>query len=86
MLNYNLTIFIMAAELCPFLYFIKIKHARMLHLQRIVRPNLNSSKKLAKTDVQKLSKRLTEIEARLADSTAYSKIKDNKVLEVNINI
>lgn len=84
--NYNLTIFVMAAELRPFSHLIKMKHARMLHLQRIVKPDLNSSEKLAKTDAQELSKRLTEIEARLADSTANSGIKDNKVLEMSTSV
>lgn len=84
--NYNLTIFVMAAELRPFSHLIKMKHARMLHLQRIVRPDLNSSEKLAKTDAQELSKRLAEIEAGLADGTAYSGIKDNKVLEISTSV
>jgi hypothetical protein len=62
--NYNLTIFIMAAELRPVSHLIKMKQARVLHLQRVVRSD--GRDKLGQADAQELSRRLDEVEARLA--------------------
>ncbi|KAF2811357.1 uncharacterized protein BDZ99DRAFT_440154 [Mytilinidion resinicola] len=78
--NYNLTIFVMAAELRPISHLVKMKKARMLHLQRIVRPELTPSQDIAKADAQELSRRLAEIEERLAEGGP--KFKEGNVLEI----
>ena len=60
--NFNLTIFVMAAELRPVSHIIKMKQARMLHLQRIVRSDVKDS--FRKADIQALSNRLADVESR----------------------
>lgn len=66
--DYNLTIFAMAAELRPVSHIIKLKQSRMTRLQRIVRSD--TSGRLAKADAQDLSRRLAEVEERLAEPAA----------------
>lgn len=61
--NYNLTIFVMAAEVRPISHIIKLKHARIAHLQRTVRVDPERPGKL---DPQEISNRLADMEARLA--------------------
>ncbi|CEJ60041.1 hypothetical protein PMG11_08634 [Penicillium brasilianum] len=66
--NYNLTIFLLAAEIRPFAHLLKLGQARTLHLQRVVASNyeddINSEK------VLDLSKRLEELEAHVAEAAA----------------
>ncbi|KAL2812574.1 hypothetical protein BJX63DRAFT_239469 [Aspergillus granulosus] len=73
--NYNLTIFLLAAEIRPFAHLLKMVQARTLHLQRIV----DSSRDDADTDktdridpatITDLSKRLEELEAHIAETAA----------------
>jgi hypothetical protein len=68
--NFNLTIFVMAAELRPVSHIIKMKQARMLHLQRIVRSDRAHASK--HTDIHKLSVRLADLESRTTEP-AYNK-------------
>ncbi|KAF2005462.1 hypothetical protein P154DRAFT_338462 [Amniculicola lignicola CBS 123094] len=75
--NYNLTIFVMAAELRPFSHLIKMKQARMVHLQRVVRKD--STDKIDSGDAQELVKRLVEVEARLSEPTGNSDFETMKV-------
>lgn len=75
--NYNLTIFIMAAELRPVSHIIKMKQSRMARLQRLVRPD--TSIRLAKEDAQELSRRLADVEARLTEPTNSSDVETTKV-------
>ncbi|KAF2639014.1 hypothetical protein P280DRAFT_471006 [Massarina eburnea CBS 473.64] len=61
--NFNLTIFVMAAEVRPVSHMIKLKQARMLHLQRLVRSDHENE--CRKTDIQDLSNRLADLEGRV---------------------
>lgn len=62
--NFNLTIFVMAAELRPVSHVIKMKQARILHLQRVVRSD--STDEFRRADVQELSNRIADLESRVA--------------------
>lgn len=75
--NYNLTIFTMAAELRPVSHIIKLKQARMVRLQRIVRGE--GVDRLANADAQELSRRLSDVEARLAEPAISSDAETMKV-------
>jgi hypothetical protein len=70
--NFNLTIFVMAAELRPVSHIIKMKQARMLHLQRLVRPGPTDDSK--KPDIQHLSERLADLEARVVEPVHNTEI------------
>lgn len=70
--NYNLTIFIMAAELRPVHHVIKRKQARIVRLQRIASPE--NREQLAKADAEELVQRLADIEARLAEPVAKNEV------------
>lgn len=66
--NYNLTIFLLAAEVRPFAYLLKLVQARTLHLQRIVAsPHSNE---VDSETIQDLTKRLEELEAHIAEAAA----------------
>ncbi|KAF2659061.1 hypothetical protein K491DRAFT_591924 [Lophiostoma macrostomum CBS 122681] len=75
--DYNLTIFVMAAELRPVSHVIKLKRARMTRLQRIVRADASES--LGKADAQELARRLTEVEERLAEPVTNSDVETVKI-------
>lgn len=75
--NYNLTIFVMVAELRPIHHVIKMKQARMLHLQRLVRRENTSEYR--KADIQDLSNRLADLESRAADSHQSPDIESLKI-------
>lgn len=68
--NYNLTVFLLAAELRPLSHLIKLVQARTLHLQRIVNANAYSSTSstFSSATVNDLQDRLVEIEKHIADS------------------
>ncbi|KAL1991682.1 hypothetical protein VTN49DRAFT_4990 [Thermomyces lanuginosus] len=66
--NYNLTIFLLAAEIRPFAHLLRMVHARTLHLQRVIEGPSETA-----VDVDKLGdvvKRLEELEAHVADRVA----------------
>ena len=67
--NYNLTIFLLAAELRPLSHLVKLVQARTLHLQRIVNTNTypGSFSKISSATVNDLQDRLAEIEKHIAD-------------------
>lgn len=65
--NFNLTIFLLMAELRPSSHLISMMQARTLHLQRIARGNSSTGDSVRGEQVQELNKRLNEVEARLAD-------------------
>lgn len=81
--NYNLTIFTMAAELRPFAHLIKMKQARVLHLQRVVRPNFDVDDKPVTSEIQELSRRLAELESRVTEPVDRT---DAKAMEFNTTI
>ncbi|PVI07559.1 hypothetical protein DM02DRAFT_283618 [Periconia macrospinosa] len=62
--NFNLTIFVMAAELRPVSHLIKLKQARMLHLQRVVRADREGD--FRKADIRDLCGRLNDLESQIA--------------------
>jgi hypothetical protein len=75
--NYNLTIFIMAAELRPVSHLIKLKQERVLHLQRVVR--YNSGGALGKADAQQIYQKLADFEARLAQPANNINVDTSKI-------
>ncbi|KAL4884116.1 hypothetical protein BJY04DRAFT_215550 [Aspergillus karnatakaensis] len=69
--NYNLTIFLLAAEIRPFSHLLRMVQTRTLHLQRIITDNATAdsdtdSAKHSASEIQDLTKRLEEIEAHIA--------------------
>ena len=68
--NYNLTVFLLAAELRPLSHLIKLVQARTLHLQRIVNTDAytSTSSNISSAAVNDLKDRLVEIEKHIADS------------------
>lgn len=74
--NFNLTIFVMAAELRPVSHLIKLKQARMLLLQRVVRSDRDND--LRNADIRDLSDRLGNLENRIT-STADSGVETAKM-------
>lgn len=75
--NYNLTIFVMGAELRPVHHIIKMKQARMLHLQRIVRSDCKPEYR--KADIQEISVRLADLEARANDTPQNTDVETLKI-------
>lgn len=75
--NYNLTIFVMGAELRPIHHVIKMRQARLLHLQRIVRSE--SKPEYRRADIQDISTRLADLEARASESPQNTDIETLKV-------
>ena len=69
--DYNLTIFLLGAELRPLSHLIKMVQARTLHLQRTVRSNPFEEEN-DKDKVMDLSKRLDELEAHVAEKSITS--------------
>lgn len=71
--NYNLTIFLLAAEVRPFAHLLKLVQARTLYLQRIVASSASPSTEdvLVNTGkIAELSTRLDELEAHVANKAA----------------
>ncbi|EAW12835.1 uncharacterized protein ACLA_012630 [Aspergillus clavatus NRRL 1] len=68
--NYNLTIFLLAAEIRPFAHLLKIVQARTLHLQRIVAASADGEEKIDPSKITDLTKRLEELEAHVAEAAA----------------
>lgn len=68
--NYNLTIFLLAAELRPLSHLIRLVQARTLHLQRTVSANVYSasSTSISSATASDLQVRLAEIEKHIADT------------------
>jgi hypothetical protein len=65
--NYNLTVFLLAAELRPLAHLVKLIQARTLYLQRSLHPSLtNPTFGLDSQKLQDLSARFDDIEAHIA--------------------
>lgn len=64
--NYNLTIFLLASEIRPLSHLIRLVQARTLHLQRTVHANPFREQSQTSAQVQVVSRRLEELEARIA--------------------
>lgn len=68
--NFNLTIFLLAAELRPMSHAIKLVQARTLHLQRIVKDNpYTSVDEKQDLDITSLKTRISELEGRIVESS-----------------
>jgi hypothetical protein len=66
--NYNLTVFLLAAELRPMSHLVKMVQARTLFLQRIVREQASQNEdKVDNNQVLDVVRRLEELEAHVAD-------------------
>ncbi|KAL4933149.1 uncharacterized protein BDV17DRAFT_287501 [Aspergillus undulatus] len=77
--NYNLTIFLLAAEIRPFSHLLKMVQTRTLHLQRIIASSDDDDDNRDRIDprtILDLSKRLEELEAHVAE-TAAARIKSS---------
>jgi hypothetical protein len=71
--NYNLTVFLLAAEIRPMSHLVKMIQARTLHLQRVVTSSLSDNDNKADSEkLHDLAKRLGELETHIADSTESS--------------
>lgn len=68
--NYNLTIFLLAAEIRPFAHLLRMVQARTLHLQRTVSSSSYVEDKIDASKVADLSKRLEELETHVAEAAA----------------
>lgn len=68
--NYNLTIFLLAAEIRPFSHLLKMVEARTLYLQRIVASSSFEDDKIDANKVLDIAKRLEELEAYVADKAS----------------
>ncbi|KAH6622253.1 hypothetical protein C7974DRAFT_397960 [Boeremia exigua] len=75
--DYNLTIFVMVAELRPIARLMKMQEERMFHLQRVVKTN--SADLLDSDDAQALAQRLSELEGRLSGPTANNDLEISRV-------
>jgi hypothetical protein len=68
--NYNLSIFIMAAEVRPVSHLIKLISNRTLRVQRIVANNPHQVQSIKNQEFRDLSKRLEELESRATAAEA----------------
>ncbi|KAL4900183.1 hypothetical protein BDW74DRAFT_182939 [Aspergillus multicolor] len=72
--NYNLTIFLLAAEIRPFSHLLKMVQSRTLHLQRIIATSDDDDgehkDKFDASKIMDISKRLEELEAHVAETAA----------------
>ncbi|PGH05742.1 hypothetical protein AJ80_08299 [Polytolypa hystricis UAMH7299] len=76
--NYNLTVFLLAAEIRPVSHLLKMVQSRTLYLQRIVASNPYEEEKLDSSKVLDLSKRLEELEAHIAESLTQNNSLDDQ--------
>ncbi|OJJ02161.1 hypothetical protein ASPVEDRAFT_133353 [Aspergillus versicolor CBS 583.65] len=75
--NYNLTIFLLAAEIRPFKHLLRMVQTRTLHLQRVIASSEDDDRdRIDASEVHDLSKRLEELEAHVAE-TAASRLASN---------
>jgi hypothetical protein len=68
--NYNLTIFLLAAEIRPFAHLLRMVQARTLYLQRVVEASSSEHDIIDHDGVADIAKRLEELEAHVADAAA----------------
>ncbi|CRG87202.1 hypothetical protein PISL3812_04219 [Talaromyces islandicus] len=66
--NYNLTIFLLAAEIRPFAHLLRMVQGRTLYLQRVVAaPASEDNEKISESQILDLTRRLEELETHVAD-------------------
>lgn len=75
--DYNLSIFVMVAELRPIARLMKMQEERMFHLQRVVK---SDPRELANAnDAQGIAQRLSELEGRLSGPATSSDLETTRV-------
>lgn len=70
--NYNLTIFLLAAELRPLSHLVKLVQSRTLHLQRVVNANpykIDDKNNRSASTMEELTTRLLQLEAKKNEHT-----------------
>ncbi|KAF2630215.1 hypothetical protein BU25DRAFT_335654 [Macroventuria anomochaeta] len=75
--DYNLTIFVMVAELRPIARLMKMQEERMFHLQRIVKTDPRDL--VDPNHAQAIAQRLSELEGRLSGPTANNDLETSRV-------
>jgi hypothetical protein len=75
--DYNLTIFVMVAELRPLARLMKMQEERMFHLQRVVKSDPRDL--MDTSDAQGLALRLSELEERLSGPSTSNDIETTRV-------
>ncbi|KAF2238660.1 hypothetical protein EV356DRAFT_517936 [Viridothelium virens] len=68
--DYNLTIFLLAAEFRPAAHLIKLIQAQTLHLQRTLNTNPFGDDKIDSAQVSALGERVSELETHVSDLTS----------------
>ncbi|OJD31564.1 uncharacterized protein BKCO1_4600038 [Diplodia corticola] len=77
--NYNLTIFLLAAEVRPASHLLRMLRARTMYLQRVVREQAEPDLKPDESVVSDLGRRLSELESHMADvASANAAIKQKE--------
>ncbi|KAL8646399.1 MAG: hypothetical protein Q9210_006165 [Variospora velana] len=71
--NYNITVFLLAAEVRPLSHLLKMVQARTLYLQRTLGGELHEEAKLESSVVKDMAKRLDDLEACVANTQASGK-------------
>jgi hypothetical protein len=75
--DYNLTIFVMVAELRPIARLMKMQEERMFHLQRIVKTDPRDL--VDPSDAHALAQRMSELEERLGEPTTNNDVETSRV-------
>ena len=75
--DYNLTIFVMVAELRPIARLMKMQEERMFHLQRIVKTGPRDL--VESNDAHAIAQRLSELEGRLSGPTTNNDLETSRV-------
>ncbi|KAF9695076.1 hypothetical protein EKO04_007165 [Ascochyta lentis] len=75
--DYNLTIFVMVAELRPIARLMKMQEERMFHLQRVVKTDARDL--VDPSDAQAIAQRLSELEGRLGEPSANNDVEPSRV-------
>ncbi|KAL8986835.1 MAG: hypothetical protein Q9177_003906 [Variospora cf. flavescens] len=71
--NYNITVFLLAAEVRPLSHLLKMVQARTLYLQRTLGGESHEEAKLDSSSVKDMAKRLDDLEACVANTQASGK-------------
>ncbi|EGC44891.1 conserved hypothetical protein [Histoplasma capsulatum var. duboisii H88] len=75
--NYNLTVFLLAAEVRPFSHLLKMVQARTLYLQRLVSSDTGEPReKIDASKIFDISTRLEELEAHIAETASKRRHQD----------
>lgn len=84
--NFNLTIFILAAEIRPCSHLITLIQARTLHLQRVVEANTNDIDRVQSEQITEAQRRIDELEQAITERVSEENSRtsnDSSALEVS---